>query len=305
MTDILRKQYNFEVKQLEGRVLRFTGSTESEDRDGEVIKVAGWQLENYKKNPVFMWAHDYSQPPIGKAVNVHKRNGALLFDVEFADKDTYEFADTIYKLYQGGFLHATSVGFIPDSQFITEGDGSKSPRRTYAKQELLELSAVPVPSNPEALRNAADKLGISIKAITQVFGRKSEPVFDDIAEPPISEVAEDVIVATTTNSTDDTVTVTEHVATEEIIINSPRVHSQQEITDELDYIRTLAKENGLSDENRKLLSDIAQEIARTPASDMAANDIVLDIKPEVKGNQAIDNERINRIINQTVSHFRR
>jgi hypothetical protein len=45
---------------------------------------------------------------------------------------------------------------------------------------------------------------------------------------------------------------------------------------------------------------------------MAANDIVLDIKglPEVKevlnqATQIIDNERINRIINQTVSHFRR
>lgn len=167
--DTIRKQFNFEVKQVADRVLRFTGSTETLDRDNEVIKVSGWELDNYKKNPVFMWAHDYSQPPIGKAINVHKRQGNLIFDIEFADKDTYDFADTIYKLYQGGFLHATSVGFMPDPDYIIEGDGIKTPRRTYTKQELLELSAVPVPSNPDALRNAADKIGVSFKSLEKVF----------------------------------------------------------------------------------------------------------------------------------------
>jgi len=167
--DTIRKLFNFEVKQVEDRVLRFTGSTETLDRDGEVIKVSGWDLDNYKKNPVFMWAHDYSQPPIGKAVNVHKRQGNLIFDIEFADKDTYEFADTIYKLYQGGFLRATSVGFIPDPDGVIEGDGVKTPRRTYTRQELLELSAVPVPSNPDALRNAADKIGVSVKSLKGIF----------------------------------------------------------------------------------------------------------------------------------------
>ncbi len=314
--ETIRKLYNFEVKQLEGRVLRFTGSTETEDRDGEVIKVAGWQLENYKKNPVFMWAHDYTQPPIGKAVNVHKRNGALIFDVEFADKDTYEFADTIYKLYQGGFLHATSVGFIPDAQFITEGDGVKSPRRTYAKQELLELSAVPVPSNPDALRNAADSLGISIKSITQVFGQKS--LVDDIVNAPIVEKPDEPLAKVEE----------QHIKKE---------YSQQEIADEIDFVKSLIVENGMADETKKQALDLCHVLTRnlgyesilhsekingavvengwdvrritgddTPAENMVATIDVRQI-PEVKEifDQAIaiiDNDRIKRIIDQTVTY---
>jgi HK97 family phage prohead protease len=287
--ETIRKLYNFEVKQLEGRVLRFTGSTETEDRDGEVIKVAGWQLENYKKNPVFMWAHDYTQPPIGKAVNVHKRNGALIFDVEFADKDTYEFADTIYKLYQGGFLHATSVGFIPDSQFITEGDGVKSPRRTYAKQELLELSAVPVPSNPDALRNAV-ALGISIKSITQVFGQKS--LVDDIVNAPIVEKPDEPLAKVEE----------QHIKKE---------YSQQEIADEIDFVKSLVIENGLSDETKKQALELVAEIKRITGDDTPAGNMVVGVElrgiPELNEalNQAteiINNDRIKNIINQTVTH---
>ena len=39
------------VKQDEDRVLTFIGSTESRDRMGDEIKVAGWDVKNYRKNP--------------------------------------------------------------------------------------------------------------------------------------------------------------------------------------------------------------------------------------------------------------
>ncbi|NKI20347.1 hypothetical protein HFN20_03700 [Paenibacillus dendritiformis] len=66
----MKHSIRVQVKQLksptENRVLRFIGSTETEDRDQDVIRATGWQLENYKKNPVFLWAHDYTVPPIGR-----------------------------------------------------------------------------------------------------------------------------------------------------------------------------------------------------------------------------------------------
>ncbi len=229
--EIVRKVYNFEVKQVEDRVLRFTGSTETEDRDGEVLKVSGWDMENYKKNPVFMWAHDYSQPPIGKAVNVRKRQGNLIFDIEFAGKDTYEFADTIYKLYQGGFLRATSVGFMPGHGGIIEGDGIKTPRRTYTKQELLELSAVPVPSNPDALRNAADKIGVSVKSL--------KGIFEDTKE-------------------DD----------EDRIIPEHHKITQEQIIDEFDYIHTLITQEGISDKAKDAVWKLVNEILRLTGDDI-------------------------------------
>jgi HK97 family phage prohead protease len=175
MSDIVRKIITCEVKEVGERTLEFVGSTETPDRDGEVIKASGWDVKNYRKNPVFMFAHRYDQPPIGKAQKVWVEDTKLKFQIEFADKDTYEFADTIYKLYKGGFMKATSVGFIPDMDAIEEGDGEKAPRRTYTKQELLELSAVPVPSNPDALVQAREAGLITVKEFEAISVEKPYP----------------------------------------------------------------------------------------------------------------------------------
>lgn len=150
--------FNFQVKQFgqeKDRTLRFIGSTEVPDRDGDIILASGWELDNYKANPVFLWAHDYSKPPIGKAIDVQVRNKQLIFDIQFPEEGVYPLADMVYKLYKGGFLNATSVGFI-GKQAEPIANGSK-----YIRQELLELSAVPVPSNPTALQQAKSKGYIS------------------------------------------------------------------------------------------------------------------------------------------------
>lgn len=181
-TKMIRKVLeDFEIKEVSDRVLEFVGSTEMVDRDGEVIRMSGWQLKNYRKNPVFMWAHDYRSPPIGKTNLVHTDAKGLVFQVEFADAETYAFADTIYKLYKAGFLKATSVGFIPLEW--EDGKDDKLPRRTYKKQELLELSGVPVPANPEALRLAQDQGLITAKEFDAFW----EPVItasDDAVTKP-------------------------------------------------------------------------------------------------------------------------
>jgi len=132
-------------------------------------------LENYMKNPVFIWAHEYDQPPIGKAVNVMIDAGAkkLLFDVKFPTAEEYPFADTIYKLYKGGYLNATSVGFhgmkhkTRDEEAVLNLPEWQRGRR-YMEQELLELSAVPVPANPNALVSMRSK-GINDDDISKIF----------------------------------------------------------------------------------------------------------------------------------------
>ncbi len=174
----LQKVFACDIKQVgpeTDRVLRFIGSDETPDRDNDIIEVAGWQLDNYQRNPVFLWAHNYDEPPIGKAVNVTKDlvGGKLTFDIQFPDPDVYPFADTIYQLYKGGFLSATSVGFR-GTKFKTRDDEAVSNQpewmrgRRYTEQELLELSAVPVPSNPNALQAVRGK-GFKDEDIAQVF----------------------------------------------------------------------------------------------------------------------------------------
>lgn len=135
------------------RQITFTISTAGRDRDGDIISQEGWDLKNYLENPVVLWAHDGSQPPIARALpeSVKVTGGRLMATAKFATRDEYAFADTIFQLYKGGFLNATSVGFQPTEMELIEGENPGELGFKFLKQSLLEYSAVPIPSNPEAL----------------------------------------------------------------------------------------------------------------------------------------------------------
>ena len=136
------------------RTIEFTSSTETNDRMGDVIRVAGWKLDNFNANPVFLFAHRSEDPPIGGILETRKefgRSPALVQVAQFATKDVYPFGDTIFKMYKAGFMRAVSVGFMPlDYKPIIDEEG-KFVGNDFIEQELFELSAVPVPANPEAL----------------------------------------------------------------------------------------------------------------------------------------------------------
>lgn len=136
------------VKTLGEREIEIIGSTEDVDRDGEVLTMEGWDLRAFKRNPVVLPAHDYYQPAIGKA-RVTKADGKLMFKIEFPATGINPVADVYCGLYKGGFMNASSVGFMPQEHQWGEKPGE--PRRTFLKQELLEISLVSVPANPQAL----------------------------------------------------------------------------------------------------------------------------------------------------------
>jgi hypothetical protein len=114
------------TKTQQSRNIRFVYSDGSVDRYGDVLSPAGWQLRDYLKNNVAMWAHDASMPPIGRGVNVGPVGQRLMGDIEFADADLNPFADMIFRMYRGGFLNAVSVGFMP-----IEWQLSKDPKRPH------------------------------------------------------------------------------------------------------------------------------------------------------------------------------
>lgn len=172
--DLLHKALDFQVRQVgnpDDRILEFIGSTADVDRYGDVIEVDGWELKHYLKNPQFLWAHNYSVPPVGTTRKVAKADGALAFQVYFPKDEEINVAgwpshvptpETVYKLYLGGFLRATSVGFqgLEIEPILGEPDDQGYRPRTgtrFKKQDLYELSAVPVPANPYALMNAVQK----------------------------------------------------------------------------------------------------------------------------------------------------
>ena len=149
---------------LENRTMSIIGSDETPDRDKDIIMVAGWMLENYLKNPVILWAHDYGSLPIAAATKVVKRrNPARLdFDLRYPPLDLYKFADIVLQYFNLKLLNTSSVGFLPFEWADLEKDkGEWYGGRRFTKQELLELSPVPVPSNPNALQNGLKSFDLS------------------------------------------------------------------------------------------------------------------------------------------------
>lgn len=163
-----------EVKEIneEERSLVGYASTSVLDRDRELIKTEGWELDNFKKNPVILLSHEYRQPPIGKALWIKKDENGLKFKAQFAKTQV---AEEVFQLYKDGFMRAFSVGFIPKEWEDGDLEDEKKPRRIYTRQELLEISAVSVPSNPEALVAAVNEGRIKTKTLREALHIVEKP----------------------------------------------------------------------------------------------------------------------------------
>jgi HK97 family phage prohead protease len=164
----IRKAFIAEIKATGGeedRTIDFVISTASVDRMGDTISVDGWQLANFRKNPVVLWAHDSSMMPVAKASNIRVEDGKLKARAEFMPRDISGFADAVFKAIKQGFLSAVSVGFAPVKYAFSEEQG-RSFGIDFLQQELLEFSVCPVPANPEALVEAR-AAGIDIDPIQE------------------------------------------------------------------------------------------------------------------------------------------
>src|SRR5690554_1843127 len=134
------------------RQIEFIISTAAVDRYGDIVEVNGWDLKQYKANPVVLFGHNSSIPPIGKAIKTWKDGDALRSIAEFMPQDISAFAHSIFRMFEEKFLRAVSVGFRPLKwERIVDEEGNETWSYRFKKQELLEFSAVPIPANPEAL----------------------------------------------------------------------------------------------------------------------------------------------------------
>lgn len=141
MTEYLRAYYErAEDNQGDSGPLPFVVSTEGMKGDGFSLKAEDWDLSRFKRNNLVLWAHDFfgERPPIGKA-DARIDGRVLRADITFDPDDS--FAQTIERKYRNGFLNAMSVSWdIVDK-----------------KNQLLEISAVPIPMDPDALMERAKR----------------------------------------------------------------------------------------------------------------------------------------------------
>jgi len=158
-------------------------TSENQDRDGDVVRVDGIKLDNFLRNPVLLFVHNKlpGMPvfPVGKVLSFKKGaladgTKALFADIQFANIGN-EFIDTLYKLWQEGYMSATSIGFKPikarsidqrgrpltdlvpagnvtmDADIASKFQAMMGGPREYLESELVELSVVPVGSNTDAV----------------------------------------------------------------------------------------------------------------------------------------------------------
>jgi len=148
------------VEKLGKGKMRIVASTEAIDRDGEVIKLNGWDLKAFKQNPVFLWAHNHGELPLGRFSSIKKdnTNQRLVGEIEWASAEANPMSPRVQAQFDEGIMTTFSVGFIPKKRDIDKPN-------IITEAELLEVSAVPVPANPEALMLMSAK-GISKDAFT-------------------------------------------------------------------------------------------------------------------------------------------
>lgn len=132
--------------------LRFVASTEAVDRYGDVVRADKWELNAFKSNPMVLFGHSHTSP-VGTATRVWTEAKQLLSDVKLAAAGTSALIDSVRSLVQQRILRAVSVGFLPtvEPKYLRDAESKAVTGYEFVGQELLEISLVAVPANPEAL----------------------------------------------------------------------------------------------------------------------------------------------------------
>lgn len=127
-------------KRSDEKAFTFVATKEILDRHNEIVDVQTMNTDNYMKNPVVYWEHQsYGERPIGKVIDLVKVNGEMFVSIEFNQNN--EFANSIKKDVEEGYINAVSIGFIAKE---------KQGERLY-NTELLEISITGIPANPDSL----------------------------------------------------------------------------------------------------------------------------------------------------------
>ena len=151
---------NFTIKsKTQGSTTKVIASTGNPDRYADIVV---WDrdadLKAYMANPVVQFGHNYDTPPIGKTVNleIDSRSGDLIAEIKWDDSPDNPLAQTVARQFREGYMSAVSVGFqpgesVPRSRLPKDHAAYGERGSLMTAPRLLEISAVPVPANAEAL----------------------------------------------------------------------------------------------------------------------------------------------------------
>src|SRR5271168_917458 len=129
----------------------FVFSNEKVGRDGFIVRNSAIKHSNFDKNPVVLFAHDDTQPPIGRGSNIITSRADCTLDITFVPREVLPFAGTIRDLVAGKWLRAVSLSWQP-IEYKRSSDPDVA--AIFTEVDMLEVSIVPLPALPDALLDA-------------------------------------------------------------------------------------------------------------------------------------------------------
>lgn len=164
MNEMLRRSYGFTVRAMneEKRSIDVIASSTAIDSYGEIV-AQDWDLRRYQANPVVLYGHNAWGLPIGHASDVRVEDQKLLATLHFVDARANPTAEMIWQSVIQGSLRAVSVGFRSKSATMQNINGKDV--FVLTGNELIEISVVPIPANPEALATEAKAFDDQIRAL--------------------------------------------------------------------------------------------------------------------------------------------
>lgn len=145
----------------------FVMSSAAPDRARDIVQ-QDWDLGEFQRNPVALWAHQYDQPAVGVWRDVAVRDGALRGTLEPRPVESYPLSMTVDAQLRAGTLRTVSVGFRP-SQMMWRGSPDLKGSELYDERGgmvfmapvLMECSLTPMPMHPDAQAEAQRALPLS------------------------------------------------------------------------------------------------------------------------------------------------
>lgn len=134
---------------------RITISTGSPDREHDRVFPQGANVQNYLKNPVVLWGHNYTSAEslIGRTKSLEVTETGIVADFELRPAaNEADPQNVVLLLWDQAFVRASSIGFMPNWERMVPNDFGGF---DFVDWELLEFSLVSVPANADALRLAA------------------------------------------------------------------------------------------------------------------------------------------------------
>lgn len=165
------------------RSARFTMSSESVDRYGDIVVQSGIDIGNFVGNPQGLLFHNSRSWPCGQWSDIQKvlngrpkrTEGTLTLLPEGTDPDVDRAAAHVAV----GSIRTVSIGFVPnwdEVELILDDEEEWVTGLKFNESELVECSLVPIPAQPDALVKFAEGLPLARDII--------EHVLDNYAKSP-------------------------------------------------------------------------------------------------------------------------